>query len=64
MTDKERRIVRAAERLVRHWKKREPSDWGETFNWGHRAHWYPIGSEKEAKALINAVLAASKRSDR
>lgn len=55
MTDKERRVMRAAVALVRHWKKRGD----DTFDWGHKAHWYPVGSEKEAKALINAVLAAS-----
>lgn len=60
MTDKERRIVRAAERLVRRWKRKgAPSQ-----EWLHRGHWYPLGSEKQAKALINAVLVASKRSDR
>lgn len=44
-------IVLAAEALVAHWKTLGTPGSG----WQHRGHWYPIGSERFAKALINAV---------
>ena len=49
------KIVRAAEVLVAHWKQNHDAPWY------HRGHWYPMGSERFAKALINAVLTKEKK---
>ena len=56
MTPKEIRIVRAALALVRFWK----SQGDDSMEWGHKGHWFPLNSEKQAKALINACIARSK----
>lgn len=50
------KIVRAAEKLVAHWHQKGVP----MAAWMHRGHWYPGGSERQAKALINAVLAKKK----
>jgi hypothetical protein len=52
--NRDERIARAAERLVALWK-RMAKDRGYP-DWTHKGCWYPLGSEKQAKALINAVL--------
>ena len=56
-TDRRAKIVQAAEELIGFWRHIGGS--GST--WMHRGHWYPVGSERLAKKLINAVLTKEKK---